>query len=115
MMRMAAGHPVAIGSPVDQCEGVQTVTKRENPKWFSSDPMGDGRAAGRDAGPAKSARPRALYLDLGEPLHRIHGTDRPRPIGGAVSMERLRPVPTCCHEPVVRASSPIPLQQNQAR
>src|SRR5882724_11113912 len=31
----AIRYPVAIGSPVDQWEGVQTVTaKRENPTWY---------------------------------------------------------------------------------
>jgi lipoprotein-anchoring transpeptidase ErfK/SrfK len=31
----AIRYPVAIGSPVDQCEGVQTITaKRENPTWY---------------------------------------------------------------------------------
>ncbi len=31
----ATRYPVAIGSPVDQWEGVQTITaKRENPTWY---------------------------------------------------------------------------------
>src|SRR4249920_442607 len=34
----ATRYPVAIGSPVDQWEGVQTITaKRENPKWFPTE------------------------------------------------------------------------------
>jgi lipoprotein-anchoring transpeptidase ErfK/SrfK len=65
----ATRYPVAIGSSVDQWEGVQIVTaKRENPRWVPSEnPLG----------------PRALYL--GDTLYRIHGTNRPGSIGGAVS------------------------------
>jgi uncharacterized LabA/DUF88 family protein len=34
----AVRYPVAIGSPVDQWDGVQTITaKRENPKWYPSE------------------------------------------------------------------------------
>ena len=34
----AIRYPVAIGTPVDQWDGIQTITaKRENPRWFPSE------------------------------------------------------------------------------
>jgi lipoprotein-anchoring transpeptidase ErfK/SrfK len=82
----ATRYPVAIGSPVDQWDGVQTITaKRENPKWYPSEgiqwEMGVPPVV--LSGPNNPLGPRALYL--GDTLYRIHGTNRPGSIGGAVS------------------------------
>jgi lipoprotein-anchoring transpeptidase ErfK/SrfK len=82
----ATRYPVAIGSPVDQWEGVQTVTaKRENPKWFPTEDIQweMGVPSVVMPGPHNPLGPRALYL--GDTLYRIHGTNRPGSIGGAVS------------------------------
>jgi lipoprotein-anchoring transpeptidase ErfK/SrfK len=82
----ATRYPVAIGKLDDQWDGVETVTaKRENPTWYPPEeiqlemdvppvvPPGSQNPLG----------PRALYL--GDTLYRIHGTNRPGSIGGAVS------------------------------
>jgi lipoprotein-anchoring transpeptidase ErfK/SrfK len=82
----AIRYPVAIGSPVDQWEGTQTITaKRENPRWFPSEDLQweMGVAPMIPPGPQNPLGPRALYL--GDTLYRIHGTNRPGSIGGAVS------------------------------
>ena len=82
----AIRYPVAIGSPVDQWEGVQTITaKRENPRWFPSEDLQweMGVPPMIPPGPQNPLGPRALYL--GDTLYRIHGTNRPGSIGGAVS------------------------------
>jgi lipoprotein-anchoring transpeptidase ErfK/SrfK len=82
----AIRYPVAIGSPVDQWEGVQTVTaKRENPTWYPPEDIQweSNVAPVVPPGPQNPLGPRALYL--GETLYRIHGTNRPGSIGGAVS------------------------------
>ena len=82
----AIRYPVAIGSPVDQWEGVQTVTaKRENPTWYPPEDIQweSNVASVVPPGPQNPLGPRALYL--GETLYRIHGTNRPGSIGGAVS------------------------------
>jgi lipoprotein-anchoring transpeptidase ErfK/SrfK len=82
----AVRYPVAIGSPADEWQGVQTITaKRENPTWY---PPIDIQIE-TDAppvvppGPQNPLGPRALYL--GNTLYRIHGTNRPGSIGAAVS------------------------------
>jgi lipoprotein-anchoring transpeptidase ErfK/SrfK len=82
----ATRYPVAIGSSVDQWEGVQIVTaKRENPRWFPSEDLQweMGVPPMVPPGPQNPLGPRALYL--GDTLYRIHGTNRPGSIGGAVS------------------------------
>jgi lipoprotein-anchoring transpeptidase ErfK/SrfK len=82
----AVRYPVAIGSPVDQWDGVQTITaKRENPKWYPSEDLQweMGVPPMVPPGPQNPLSPRALYL--GDTLYRIHGTNRPGSIGGAVS------------------------------
>jgi lipoprotein-anchoring transpeptidase ErfK/SrfK len=82
----ASRYPVAIGSPVDQWEGMQTITaKRENPKWYPSEDIQweMGVPSVVMPGPHNPLGPRALYL--GDTLYRIHGTNRPGSIGGAVS------------------------------
>lgn len=82
----AIRYPVAIGSPIDQWEGVETVTaKRENPKWHPSEDLQweMGVPPVVLPGPHNPLGPRALYL--GNTLYRIHGTNRPGSIGGAVS------------------------------
>jgi lipoprotein-anchoring transpeptidase ErfK/SrfK len=82
----AIRYPVAIGKPVDQWEGVQTITaKRANPTWYPPEDIQwemDVPAV-VPPGPQNPLGPRALYL--GETLYRIHGTNRPGSIGGAVS------------------------------
>jgi lipoprotein-anchoring transpeptidase ErfK/SrfK len=82
----AIRYPVAIGKPVDQWEGVQTITaKRANPTWYPPDDIQwemDVPAV-VPPGPQNPLGPRALYL--GETLYRIHETNRPGSIGGAVS------------------------------
>ena len=82
----AIRYPVAIGKPVDQWEGEQTITaKRENPTWYPPEEIQwemDVPAV-VPAGPQNPLGPRALYL--GDTLYRIHGTNRPGSIGGAVS------------------------------
>ncbi len=82
----AIRYPVAIGSPVDQWEGVQTVTaKRENPTWYPPEDIQweSNVPPVVPPGPQNPLGPRALYL--GDTLYRIHGTNRPGSIGGAVS------------------------------
>jgi lipoprotein-anchoring transpeptidase ErfK/SrfK len=74
----ATRYPVAIGSPLDQWEGVQTVTaKRENPKWYPTEDIQweMGVPPMVPPGPQNPLGPRALYL--GDTLYRIHGTNRP--------------------------------------
>jgi lipoprotein-anchoring transpeptidase ErfK/SrfK len=69
----ATRYPVAIGSPVDQWEGVQTVTaKRENPKWYPTEDIQweMGVPPMVPPGPQNPLGPRALYL--GDTLYRIH-------------------------------------------
>jgi lipoprotein-anchoring transpeptidase ErfK/SrfK len=82
----AIRYPVAIGKPIDQWEGVQTITaKRENPTWYPPEEIqweADVPAV-VPPGPQNPLGPRALYL--GDTLYRIHGTNRPGSIGGAVS------------------------------
>jgi lipoprotein-anchoring transpeptidase ErfK/SrfK len=76
----------AIGSPFDQWEGVETITaKRENPKWYPTEDVQwvMGVPSVVLPGPQNPLGPRALYL--GTTLYRIHGTNRPGSIGGAVS------------------------------
>jgi lipoprotein-anchoring transpeptidase ErfK/SrfK len=82
----AIRYPVAIGTSGDQWEGVETITaKRENPRWFPSEDIQweMGVPSMVPPGPQNPLGPRALYL--GETLYRIHGTNRPGSIGGAVS------------------------------
>jgi lipoprotein-anchoring transpeptidase ErfK/SrfK len=82
----AIRYPVAIGSPFDQWEGVETITaKRENPKWYPTEDVQweMGVPSVVLPGPQNPLGPRALYL--GTTLYRIHGTNRPGSIGGAVS------------------------------
>jgi lipoprotein-anchoring transpeptidase ErfK/SrfK len=82
----AIRYPVAIGTPVDQWEGVQTVTaKRENPTWYPPEDIQweSDVPPVVPPGPQNPLGPRALYL--GDTLYRIHGTNRPGSIGGAVS------------------------------
>jgi lipoprotein-anchoring transpeptidase ErfK/SrfK len=82
----ATRYPVAIGSPVDRWEGVQTITaKRENPTWYPPEDIQweSNVPPVVPPGPQNPLGPRALYL--GETLYRIHGTNRPGSIGGAVS------------------------------
>jgi lipoprotein-anchoring transpeptidase ErfK/SrfK len=82
----AIRYPVAIGSPVDQWEGVQTITaKRENPTWYPPEDIQweSNVPPVVPPGPQNPLGPRALYL--GDTLYRIHGTNRPGSIGGAVS------------------------------
>lgn len=82
----AIRYPVAIGTPVDQWEGVQTITaKRENPTWYPpEDIQWDSNVPPVvPPGPQNPLGPRALYL--GDTLYRIHGTNRPGSIGGEVS------------------------------
>ena len=82
----ALRYPVAIGSPIEQWEGVETVTaKRENPKWHPTEDVQweMGVPSVVLPGPQNPLGPRALYL--GTTLYRIHGTNRPGSIGGAVS------------------------------
>src|SRR6266436_2181505 len=77
---------LVIVSPVDQWEGVQTVTaKRENPTWYPPEDIQweSNVPPVVPPGPQNPLGPRALYL--GETLYRIHGTNRPGSIGGAVS------------------------------
>jgi lipoprotein-anchoring transpeptidase ErfK/SrfK len=65
---------------------VQTINaEREDLKWY---PTGDlqwemGVSSVVMPGPHNPLGPRALYL--GDTLYRIHGTNRPGSIGGAVS------------------------------
>src|SRR6266851_5261630 len=82
----ATRYPVAIGKPVDQWEGVQTITaKRENPTWYPPEEIQWESDVPPVVlpGPQNPLGPRALYL--GDTLYRIHGTNRPGSIGGAVS------------------------------
>ena len=82
----AIRYPVAIGKLDDQWEGVETITaKRENPQWFPSEDIQweMGVPPMVPPGPQNPLGPRALYL--GDTLYRIHGTNRPGSIGGAVS------------------------------
>jgi lipoprotein-anchoring transpeptidase ErfK/SrfK len=82
----ATRYPVAIGKPVDQWEGVQTITaKRENPTWYPPEEIQweSDVPPVVPPGPQNPLGPRALYL--GDTLYRIHGTNRPGSIGGAVS------------------------------
>ena len=82
----AIRYPVAIGKLDDQWEGVETITaKRENPQWFPSEDIQweMGVPPVVQPGPQNPLGPRALYL--GNTLYRIHGTNRPGSIGGAVS------------------------------
>ena len=82
----AIRYPVAIGTLDDQWDGVQTITaKRENPRWFPSEDIQweMGVPPMVPPGPQNPLGPRALYL--GDTLYRIHGTNRPGSIGGAVS------------------------------
>ena len=82
----AIRYPVAIGTTGDQWEGSETVTaKRENPRWFPSEDIQweMGVPPMVPPGPQNPLGPRALYL--GNTLYRIHGTNRPGSIGGAVS------------------------------
>lgn len=82
----ATRYPVAIGTSGDQWEGVETITaKRENPRWFPSEDVQweTGVPHMVPPGPQNPLGPRALYL--GNTLYRIHGTNRPGSIGGAVS------------------------------
>jgi lipoprotein-anchoring transpeptidase ErfK/SrfK len=82
----AVRYPVAIGTSGDQWEGVETITaKRENPRWFPSEDIQweMGVPSMVPPGPQNPLGPRALYL--GDTLYRIHGTNRPGSIGGAVS------------------------------
>jgi lipoprotein-anchoring transpeptidase ErfK/SrfK len=82
----AIRYPVAIGTPVDQWDGIQTITaKRENPRWFPSEDIQWEMAVPPmvPPGPQNPLGPRALYL--GDTLYRIHGTNRPGSIGGEVS------------------------------
>jgi lipoprotein-anchoring transpeptidase ErfK/SrfK len=82
----AIRYPVAIGTPVDQWDGIQTITaKRENPRWFPSEDIQWEMAVPPmvPPGPQNPLGPRALYL--GDTLYRIHRTNRPGSIGGEVS------------------------------
>jgi lipoprotein-anchoring transpeptidase ErfK/SrfK len=82
----AIRYPVAIGKSDDQWEGVQTITaKRENPTWYPPEEIQWEMdiPAVVPPGPQNPLGPRALYL--GDTLYRIHGTNRPGSIGGAVS------------------------------
>jgi lipoprotein-anchoring transpeptidase ErfK/SrfK len=82
----AIRYPVAIGKPVDQWEGLQTITaKRENPTWYPPEEIQweSDVPPVVPPGPQNPLGPRALYL--GDTLYRIHGTNRPGSIGGAVS------------------------------
>ena len=82
----AIRYPVAIGTPVDQWDGIQTIiAKRENPRWFPSEDIQWEMAVPPmvPPGPQNPLGPRALYL--GDTLYRIHGTNRPGSIGGEVS------------------------------
>jgi lipoprotein-anchoring transpeptidase ErfK/SrfK len=82
----AIRYPVAIGTPTDQWEGVQTITaKRENPTWYPPEDIQweSNVPPVVPPGPQNPLGPRALYL--GDTLYRIHGTNRPGSIGGAVS------------------------------
>jgi lipoprotein-anchoring transpeptidase ErfK/SrfK len=82
----AIRYPIAIGKPVDQWEGVQTVTaKRENPTWYPPEEIQWESDVPPVVlpGPQNPLGPRAL--SLGATMYRIHGTNRPGPIGGAVS------------------------------
>jgi lipoprotein-anchoring transpeptidase ErfK/SrfK len=82
----AIRYSVAIGKPVDEWEGVQTITaKRENPTWYPPEEIQweMGVPPVVPPGPQNPLGPRALYL--GDTLYRIHGTNRPGSIGGAVS------------------------------
>jgi lipoprotein-anchoring transpeptidase ErfK/SrfK len=82
----AIRYPIAIGTPDDQWDGIQTITaKRENPRWFPSEDIQweMGVPPMVPPGPQNPLGPRALYL--GDTLYRIHGTNRPGSIGGAVS------------------------------
>src|SRR5216684_6735203 len=74
----ATRYPVAIGKPVDQWEGVQTITaKRENPTWYPPEEIQWEADVPPvvPPGPQNPLGPRALYL--GDTLYRIHGTNRP--------------------------------------
>ena len=82
----ALRYPVGIGTSFDQWEGVETITaKRENPKWYPTEDIQweMGVPPVVYPGPQNPLGPRALYL--GDTLYRIHGTNRPGSIGGAVS------------------------------
>ena len=82
----AIHYPVAIGTAGDQWEGMETITaKRENPRWFPSEDIQFEMDVPPmvPPGPHNPLGPRALYL--GNTLYRIHGTNRPGSIGGAVS------------------------------
>ena len=82
----AIRYPVAVGTPIDQWQGVQTITaKRENPTWYPPEDIQweSNVPPVVPPGPQNPLGPRALYL--GDTLYRIHGTNRPGSIGGAVS------------------------------
>lgn len=82
----ATRYPVAIGKRDDQWDGVETVTaKRENPTWYPPEEvqLEMDVPAVVPPGSQNPLGPRALYL--GDTLYRIHGTNRPGSIGGAVS------------------------------
>jgi lipoprotein-anchoring transpeptidase ErfK/SrfK len=82
----ATRYPVAIGKLDDQWEGVQTITaKRENPTWYPPEEIQSEMDVPAVVPPGiqNPLGPRALYL--GDTLYRIHGTNRPGSIGGAVS------------------------------
>src|SRR5258707_6231165 len=88
---LAIRYPVAIGKPVDQWEGVQTITaKRENPTWYPPEDIQweSDVPPVVPPGPQNPLGPRPLYL--GDTLYRIHGTNRPGSIGGAVSHGSFR-------------------------
>ena len=82
----AIRYPVAIGSPADEWQGVQTMTaKRENPTWYPpiDIQIETDVPAVVPPGANNPLGPRALYL--GDTLYRIYGTNRPSSIGSAVS------------------------------
>jgi lipoprotein-anchoring transpeptidase ErfK/SrfK len=84
----AVRYPVAVGTPVDQWEGIQTITaKRENPRWFPSEDIQweMGVPPMVPPGPQNPLGPRALYL--GDTLYRIHGTKGPAQSAGPSRMD----------------------------
>jgi lipoprotein-anchoring transpeptidase ErfK/SrfK len=82
----AIRYPIAIGKIEDQWDGTQAIkAKRENPTWYPPEEIQWEADVPPvvPPGPQNPLGPRALYL--GDTLYRIHGTNRPGSIGGAVS------------------------------
>jgi hypothetical protein len=82
----AVRYPVAVGTPVDQWEGIQTITaKRENPRWFPSEDI-QWEMGVPPMVPSRATKPaRASGALSGRHFVPHSRNQRPGSIGGAVS------------------------------